>query len=126
MNDFLSYVVLGIPIGCVFALMAVGIVLTYKTSGVFNLAFGAQAFLSAAVMYEMREGEILGIGPQPMWLCLVVSVFIVAPLFGLLLDRALFRYMRNSTWVVKLVSSLGLLVALPEIVKAVIIQDQKP
>ena len=52
MNDFLSYVVLGIPIGCVFALMAIGIVLTYKTSGVFNLAFGAQAFVSAAIYFD--------------------------------------------------------------------------
>ena len=112
-QDFVQYFIEGSPVGCVYALVAVGITLTYKTSGVFNLAFGAQAFLSAAVMYEIREGDILGIGPQPMWLCLIVSVFIVAPLFGLLLDRALFRYMRNSTWVVKLVSSLGLFVALP-------------
>jgi branched-subunit amino acid ABC-type transport system permease component len=119
-QDIVQYFIEGFPVGCVYALVAVGLVLTYKTSGVFNLAFGAQAFLSAAVMYEMRQGDILGIGPQPMWLCLFVSVFIVAPLFGLLLDRALFRYMRNANWVVKLVSSLGLFVALPEIIKALL------
>ena len=34
-----------------FALLAVGIVLTYKTTGVFNLAFAAQAYVSAAVFY---------------------------------------------------------------------------
>jgi branched-subunit amino acid ABC-type transport system permease component len=119
-QDWVQYFIEGFPVGCVYALVATGLVLTYKTSGVFNLAFGAQAFLSAAVMYEMREGEILGIGPQPMWLCLVVSVFIVAPLVGLLFDRALFRFMRNSSWVTKLVVSLGLFVALPEIVKALL------
>jgi len=119
-QDWVQYFIEGFPVGCVYALVAIGIVLTYKTSGVFNLAFGAQAFMSAAVMYEMREGEILGIGPQPVWLCLIVSVFIVAPLFGLLLDRALFRFMRNSNWVVKLVTSLGLFVALPEIIKALL------
>ena len=54
MTELLSYVIRGFPIGCVFALMAVGVVLTYKTSGVFNLAFGAQAFVSAAVYYETR------------------------------------------------------------------------
>jgi len=106
-QDLVQYFIEGFPVGCVYALVAVGLVLTYKTSGVFNLAFGAQAFLSAAVMYEMRQGGKYGLGPQPMWLCLIVSVFIVAPLFGLILDRALFRYMRNSTWVVKLVTSLG-------------------
>jgi branched-chain amino acid transport system permease protein len=71
-QDFVQYFIEGFPVGCVYALVAIGIVLTYKTSGVFNLAFGAQAFLSAAVMYEMRQGDILGIGPQPMWLCLIV------------------------------------------------------
>ena len=120
LQDWVQYFIEGFPVGCVYALVAIGLVLTYKTSGVFNLAFGAQAFLSAAVMYEMREGEVLGIGPQPMWLCLVVSVFIVAPLVGLIFDRALFRFMRNSSWVTKLVVSLGLFVALPEIVKALL------
>ena len=44
MTDFIRYVIQGIPVGCVFALVAIGLVLTYKTSGVFNLAFGAQAY----------------------------------------------------------------------------------
>ncbi len=49
MAELLEYAVRGIPTGCVFALLAVGLVLTYKTSGVFNLAFAAQAYASAAV-----------------------------------------------------------------------------
>lgn len=114
LSDWVQYFIEGFPVGCIYGLVAIGLVLTYKTSGVFNLAFGAQAFLSAAVMYELVEG-----GTQK-WLAFVISVFLVAPLFGLLLDRALFRYMRNSTWVVKLVSSLGLFVALPEIIKALL------
>ena len=32
-----------------------GFVLTYKTSGVFNFAFGAQAYVSAAMYYQARE-----------------------------------------------------------------------
>jgi len=114
LNDWVQYFIEGFPVGCIYGLVAIGLVLTYKTSGVFNLAFGAQAFLSAAIMYELREDG------WPTWLCFVVSVFVVAPLFGLILDRALFRYMRNASWVVKLVSSLGLFVALPEIVKALL------
>lgn len=113
-NDWVQYFIEGFPVGCIYGLVAIGLVLTYKTSGVFNLAFGAQAFMSAAIMYELTEGG------WPTWLSFVVAVVIVAPLFGLLLDRALFRYMRNASWVVKLVSSLGLFVALPEIIKALI------
>ena len=113
-NDWVQYFIEGFPVGCIYGLVAIGLVLTYKTSGVFNLAFGAQAFMAAAIMYELTEGG------WPTWLAFVTSVCVVAPLFGLLLDRALFRYMRNSSWVVKLVSSLGLFVALPEIIKAMI------
>jgi len=114
LNDWVQYVIEGFPVGCIYGLVAIGLVLTYKTSGVFNLAFGAQAFMSAAIMYELSQGG------WPNWLSFVIAVFVVSPLFGLLLDRALFRYMRNASWVVKLVSSLGLFVALPEIVKALI------
>jgi branched-subunit amino acid ABC-type transport system permease component len=41
----------GAPPGAVYALVALGFVLTYKTSGVFNLAFGAQAYVSAAMYF---------------------------------------------------------------------------
>ena len=54
MQDLTSSVIQGFPIGCVFALVAIGFVLTYKVSGVFNLAFGAQAFAAAAVYYVLR------------------------------------------------------------------------
>ena len=54
MTDFVKYVIEGVPLGCVFALVAIGLVLTYKTSGVFNLAFGAQAYVAAVLFYELR------------------------------------------------------------------------
>jgi branched-subunit amino acid ABC-type transport system permease component len=54
-EDFFRALLQGLPAGSVYALFALGFVLTYKTSGVFNLAFGAQAFVSAAVFYELRE-----------------------------------------------------------------------
>jgi branched-chain amino acid transport system permease protein len=113
-----QWLIAGVPIGCVYALVAVGLVLTYKTSGVFNLAFSGQAFLSGAAFYVLVENESWGL----FW-AFLVSVFVISPLFGLLLDRALFRYMRTASWVVKLVTALGLLVALPEIIKAVFFTD---
>ncbi|HEY7440472.1 MAG TPA: ABC transporter permease, partial [Acidimicrobiia bacterium] len=75
MSDLLGYVIRGIPFGCVFALVAIGLVLTYKTSGVFNLAFAAQAFASAAVYYQLRVVD--GWPNVPAFL---VAVVVVAPL----------------------------------------------
>jgi branched-chain amino acid transport system permease protein len=122
-NQFVSWLIEGIPFGCVYALVAIGIVLTYKTTGVFNFAFAAQAFIAGAVYVEMVEvdqhrlvlfgQEILGARAFG----LIVAVLIVSPLVGLVLDRVLFRAMRSAGWQVKLVSVLGLFVALPEITK---------
>jgi len=113
MDQFVDWVIQGVPIGCIYGLVAVGLVLTYKTSGVFNLAFSGQAFFCAWFWYDRIENH-----GWPIWVSFVVTVFVVAPLVGLLLDRALFRYMRTASWQVKLVTALGLVVAFPEIVKA--------
>ncbi len=86
---FLLYAVPGLPYGRVFALVGVGLALTYKTSGVFNLAFAAQAYLSASVYYKTVSGHH--------WnrlLAAVVSVLFVGVALGWLLDRLLFRHIR--------------------------------
>jgi ABC-type branched-subunit amino acid transport system permease subunit len=111
-EELISSIIRGFPQGCVYALVAMGFVLTYKTSGVFNLAFGAQAFVSAAVYYVLRVRN-----EWPIPLAALVAVVLVAPLLGLVLDRALFRFLRTASQIAKLVTSLGLLVALPEIAR---------
>ncbi len=111
MTEFLTYVIQGIPFGCVFALVAIGLVLTYKTSGVFNLAFGAQAFVAAVVYYELRVRDDWSTIPA-----LVLVVLVVAPLLGYLLEVGIFRHLRTASALAKLVASLGLLVAVPQFV----------
>ncbi len=112
MTELLSFVIRGFPIGCVFALMAVGLVLTYKTSGVFNLAFGAQAFVSAAVYYETRANHDWPIVPA-----FLLAVVVLGPAIGYILDRSLFRHLRTAPPIARLVTSLGLLVAIPQMVQ---------
>ena len=46
-----------------------------------------------------------------------VAIVIVGPLLGYVLDRVLYRHLRTATPLAKLVTSLGLLVAIPEIAK---------
>ena len=92
MTEFIEYVIQGIPIGCVFALVAIGLVLTYKTSGVFNLAFGAQAFVAAVVYYELRVRN-----GWPTLVALVLVVLVLSPLLGLLLELLIFRHLRTAS-----------------------------
>lgn len=112
MTEFLTYVIEGVPYGCVFALVAVGLVLTYKTSGVFNLAFGAQAYVAAVVFYELRVRN--GWDTVPAF---ALVVLVISPLIGLILDLAIFRQLRTASPLAKLVASLGLLVAVPQFVQ---------
>jgi branched-subunit amino acid ABC-type transport system permease component len=109
-EDVLRAFLQGTPPGTVYALVALGFVLTYKTSGVFNLAFGAQAYVSAAMYFQAREEW-----GWPIWPSLFVSVFLLAPALGLILERLIFSHLRTGSSVAKLVVALGLAVALPAI-----------
>ena len=100
----------GLPPGAVYALVALGFVLTYKTSGVFNLAFGAQAYVSAAMYFKARVIWGWGIVPS-----VLVAVVILAPLMGLVLERLIFRYLRATGAIAKLVVTIGLAVAIPSL-----------
>jgi branched-chain amino acid transport system permease protein len=111
-QQLISNILSGMSYGSVYALLAVGLVLAYKTSGIFNLAYGAQAFVSGAVYYDTRVRH-----NWPIPLAFIFAVLIIAPLLGLLLDRALFRHLRTASGVAKLVTVLGLLVAIPQILK---------
>jgi branched-chain amino acid transport system permease protein len=108
---FLGAVILGLAFGSVYALLSVGLVLTYRTTGIFNLAFGPVAFFVAAVYYDTHITH-----HWPMYLALLFSVGIVAPGVGFLFDRLLFRFLRTASETAKLVSVLGLFVALPNMV----------
>ena len=54
--DFLSIVLLGAVVGSIYSLAAFGLVLTFRTSGVFNFAQGAIGTLFAYLFFQLTEG----------------------------------------------------------------------
>jgi len=119
LSEFLSYALPGVPYGCAYALMAAGLVLTYKASGVFNLAFGAQAYVSAIVFYVAVEDG------RPKWAAFVVAVVLLGPAIGYVLDRLLFQYARTAPPLVRLVPALGLLIAIPSVMQMIFGTSQR-
>ena len=111
---FLSFLLPGIPYGCAYALMGAGLVLTYRASGVFNLAFGAQAYVSA-IIFSIAVHDA-----WPAWAAFVVAVLVASPAIGLAMERLLFRYTRTAGPLVKLVPALGLLIAIPSVTQMII------
>ncbi len=108
MSQFLGFAIPGVPYGCTFAIVAVGLVLTYQATGVFNFAFGAQAYVSAYAFTRLVQSTGL-----PVWLAFILSVVILAPGLGLVLDRLLFRKIPNTNTTAKLVLGISLFVGIP-------------
>jgi branched-chain amino acid transport system permease protein len=102
----------GLAYGAVYALLAIGLVLAYKTSGVFNIAFGVQAYASGALFYVLHTKHNVNAVVS-----FVAAVVLLAPLIGVVLDRFLFRWLRSASQMSRLVTALGLLVAIPGIVQ---------
>ena len=102
----------GAVTGSIYSIMASGLVLTYSTSGIFNFSHAAIAFAVAYLYYQLHVG--LGVPIVP---ALVISVILFAPLLGLLLDRVLLRRLGQAPVYARIVGTLGLLVALPNLLQ---------
>jgi branched-chain amino acid transport system permease protein len=106
------YFISGLVAGSITAISALGLLITYKSSRVFNFAHGAIAYSVAIFYYYLtnRNGWSITVAAP-------FTILVVAPLLGLLLYFALFRQLTHSTPTVRLVSTVGLWVALPALTK---------
>src|SRR3954449_7891375 len=82
LKDFLPFVIIGLTAGSVYGLAGTGLVLTYKTSGVFNFAYGAIAAVAAYVFYWLHVQQ--GMAWQP---AALLCLFVLGPVMGLVLER---------------------------------------
>ena len=55
-EKFLSLTVSGAITGAIFSLVAAGLVLSYTATGIFNFSYGAVAFTSAFLFYQLNSG----------------------------------------------------------------------
>jgi ABC-type branched-subunit amino acid transport system ATPase component/branched-subunit amino acid ABC-type transport system permease component len=102
-QEFLPFIVAGIAAGSIYGLAATGLVLTYKTSGIFNFGQGALATAAAYIFYAMHYANNIN------WVVsLIVSVVIAGPLMGLGMERISRRLSQQSVaW--KIVATTGLI-----------------
>src|SRR5438094_545841 len=104
MATLLTTLFLGIVVGSIYSLSAFGLVLTYRTSGVFNFAHGALGMFFAFVFYQLVQGgriSLIAFDVDQTWhlptgLALVLVVGVLAPLGGFVLDVVLFSRLRNA------------------------------
>ncbi|MFJ8587202.1 ATP-binding cassette domain-containing protein [Streptomyces sp. NPDC093595] len=99
----------GLAVGSAAALTGIGLIVTYRATGVLNLAHGAVAMVCA---YVLRQLVVEWGWPLPLAAC--VTVLLVAPGIGLALDRVVFRpaAVLGSDPATTLVASIGVFVLL--------------
>jgi branched-chain amino acid transport system permease protein len=107
MTTFFALTVVGLVYGCVYALTATGIVVTYTTSGVFNFAHGATGMLAAFAYWQLTVAWEL---PQVVGLLIVLGL--LGPAFGAVIEVGLIRPLYRRTAEAPLVATLGLLLIL--------------
>ncbi len=82
MSEYIPFLVFGLVFGSIYGLAAMGLVLTYRTSGIFNFGHGAVGAGSAYVFFELRQQQGM---PWPLAALLAVGLFGIV--LGLLLER---------------------------------------
>ena len=109
MRDVLLYAALGLGAGALIASVALGVVLIYRGSGIINLATGAIAMLAAYLYWAFKTGYFhFHLSSVPAFALTLVCMAV----FGVLIELAIFRPLRNTAPLAKLAASLGLLLVL--------------
>jgi branched-subunit amino acid ABC-type transport system permease component len=104
-TDLVPFIAVGIATGCIYGIAGLGVVLTYKTSGVFNFAQGAIAMGAAYCYYTLTVTY-----GSPPWLAMLFTVVVFGAVVGVALDKVLFRRLHGANPAAQVAASLGLLV----------------
>src|SRR3954451_4405334 len=103
MNEYLPFIVSGIATGSIYGLTSMGLVLTYKTSGIFNFGQGAIATAAAYFFYYLHVDHGWS------WVSAAgLSVLVAGPLLGLGMEP-LARRLSQQRPAAKIVGTIGLI-----------------
>src|SRR3989304_1439527 len=98
---FLEVLAGGLLAGVMYSLVALGFVLIYKASGVFNFAQGAMVFFAALTFVSLVEGGV------NFWLALIVTLAVMVVL-GIAIERVVLRPLVNQPQITLFMATIGL------------------
>lgn len=101
MSYFLELLVNGALTGLMYSMVALGIVLIYKSSGVLNFAVGAMVMIGGYAVWLLNSWGL------PIYLAIVLAIAVMF-VFGLLTERILLRTMVGQPVIMIVMLTLGL------------------
>ena len=102
MQFFFEVLIGGLLAGVMYSLVALGFVLIYKASGVFNFAQGAMVFFAALTFVGLQEKTGL-----PFWVVLALTLAVMI-LLGVLTERIVLRPLVNQPQITLFMATIGL------------------
>jgi branched-chain amino acid transport system permease protein len=102
MTFFAETVISGLLTGVMYSLVALGFVLIYKASGVFNFAQGVMALFAALTLTGLMNEYHL-----PVWAAIPLTILVMIAL-AYLVERAILRHLVNQEPIVLFMATLGL------------------
>ncbi len=101
MQFFFEVTIGGLLSGIMYSLVALGFVLIFKASGVFNFAQGAMVYFAALTVVGCLEKG------APLWLAIVLSFFVMVAL-GVATEKFLLRKLVNQPPITLFMATIGL------------------
>ena len=104
--NIVNFATLGLGSGAIFGLLGIGLVITYRGSGVINFAASATGVFFAYVFYRLNQNAGLATGVA------LPLALIASGLMGSVIQLVVMRRLRNATALSRVVASLGLFLIL--------------
>ncbi|HYF61058.1 MAG TPA: branched-chain amino acid ABC transporter permease [Burkholderiaceae bacterium] len=120
MVEFVNYVINGALIGLLYALVAMGFVVIYRASKVFNFAQGELVVFGGFLVWWL----VVSMG-LPLWLGVPLA-FVAAALFGLAIERIFFAKLVGESVFAMVMVTIGLLILIRGLVLLVFGPQVRP
>lgn len=113
MSDIIQLAVGGLSLGASYALIALGFVVVYKSTGVLNFAHGGLVLLGAYLAYQLRNQADL-----PFWIAMILAIVITATV-AMIIERLVIRRMVGRPTFAIIMITWGLLIVVEEVARAI-------
>ena len=99
--EFLSYLISGLSLGSVYAIIALGYTMVYGIAKMLNFAHGDVIMVGGYVSFLAMQKMNL-----PTWLAVVLAV-IVCTILGIIIEGLAYKPLRNATSLAVLITAIG-------------------
>jgi len=102
MTFFIEVVLSGLMAGVMYSLVALGFVLIFKASGIFNFAQGVMALFAALTLVGFMENF-----GMPIWLAIAGTIVVMIAL-AWIIERLMLRHLINQEPIILFMATIGL------------------